>query len=144
MGLRYDVSSQSARSPWDACVVTAETSRRTTTGVVRELSHDMSPGAVAKQQKELDKQLRRAEAAAKRSARPEHCQKTLHALVDRRVLEVAGGGQLLAVLQETSEVTVRVTSAPLLFTIGAIWPSMGHNILNTCSVVTSNEYCKQT
>ena len=73
--------------------------------------------AAAKQQKELDKQLRRAEAAAKRSARPEHCQKALHALVDRRVLEVAGGGQLLAVLQESSEVTVHVTSAPLPGTV---------------------------
>ena len=68
--------------------------------------------AAAKRQKLLEKQLRRAEAAVKRSARPEHCQKTVQAVVDRHVLEVSGGGQLLAALQEASDVSVHVTSAP--------------------------------
>ena len=36
---------------------------------------------------------------------------SLHALVDRRVLEVSGGGQLLAALQENSDVTVHVITA---------------------------------
>ncbi|KAF0305778.1 Techylectin-5B [Amphibalanus amphitrite] len=65
----------------------------------------------ASRQKALEKELRRAETAARRMERPEHCQKSLHALVDRRVLEVPGGGQLLAALQENSDVTVHVITA---------------------------------